>query len=117
MARGHQKIQSQQKNAEKKAAMKKSQGSDQKKAAQKGSGVHLHRVQGSDRGHQDLQDALRGQAPQDGAASRPQGCGVNDGILLCNNKQPTLPAALLICTDKHQGFILFGLLIDRRSLT
>ncbi|PAA48725.1 hypothetical protein BOX15_Mlig031822g1 [Macrostomum lignano] len=35
MARGHQKIQSQQKNAEKKAAMKKSQGSDQKKAAQK----------------------------------------------------------------------------------
>uniref|UniRef100_A0A1I8FJJ3 4F5 domain-containing protein n=1 Tax=Macrostomum lignano TaxID=282301 RepID=A0A1I8FJJ3_9PLAT len=45
MARGHQKIQSQQqKNAEKKAAMKKSQGSDQKKAAQKGSGVHLHRI-------------------------------------------------------------------------
>jgi len=34
MARGHQKIQSQQKNAEKQAKMKKSQGSDQKKAAQ-----------------------------------------------------------------------------------
>jgi len=33
MARGHQKIQSQQKNAEKQAKMKKSQGSDQKKAA------------------------------------------------------------------------------------
>jgi len=34
MARGHQKLQSQQKNAEKQAKMKKSQGSDQKKAAQ-----------------------------------------------------------------------------------
>jgi len=34
MARGHQKIQSQQKNAEKQAKMKKAQGSDQKKAAQ-----------------------------------------------------------------------------------
>ena len=34
MARGHQKIQSQQKNAEKQAKLKKSQGSDQKKAAQ-----------------------------------------------------------------------------------
>lgn len=33
MARGHQKIQSQQKNAEKQAKMKKAQGSDQKKAA------------------------------------------------------------------------------------
>lgn len=33
MARGHQKIQSQQKNAEKQAKQKKSQGSDQKKAA------------------------------------------------------------------------------------
>lgn len=36
MARGHQKVQSQQKNAEKKAAMKKSgSASDQKKAAMK----------------------------------------------------------------------------------
>ena len=35
MARGHQKIQSQQKNAEKKAAMKKTLSHDQKKAAQK----------------------------------------------------------------------------------
>jgi len=34
MARGHQKIQSQQKNAEKQAKMKKGQSSDQKKAAQ-----------------------------------------------------------------------------------
>ena len=33
MARGHQKIQSQQKNAEKQAKMKKAQGADQKKAA------------------------------------------------------------------------------------
>ena len=34
MARGHQKIQSQQKNAEKQSKMKKAQGTDQKKAAQ-----------------------------------------------------------------------------------
>lgn len=34
MARGHQKIQSQQKNAEKQAKLKKAQGSDQKKSAQ-----------------------------------------------------------------------------------
>ena len=34
MARGQQKIQSQQKNAEKQAKMKKQQGHDQKKAAQ-----------------------------------------------------------------------------------
>ena len=34
MARGQQKIQSQQKNAEKQAKQKKGQGSDQKKAAQ-----------------------------------------------------------------------------------
>ena len=33
MARGQQKIQSQQKNAEKQAKMKKAQGADQKKAA------------------------------------------------------------------------------------
>jgi ribosomal protein L44E len=33
MARGQQKIQSQQKNAEKQAKMKKAQGSDQKKSA------------------------------------------------------------------------------------
>ena len=35
MARGHQKIQSQKKNAEKQAKLKKSQGSDQKASAQK----------------------------------------------------------------------------------
>ncbi|EDO46279.1 predicted protein [Nematostella vectensis] len=35
MARGHQKIQSQQKNAEKKKKMEKAQGHDQKKAASK----------------------------------------------------------------------------------
>ena len=34
MARGQQKIQSQQKNAEKQAKLKKAQGSDQKKSAQ-----------------------------------------------------------------------------------
>jgi len=34
MARGQQKIQSQQKNAEKQAKQKKAQGADQKKAAQ-----------------------------------------------------------------------------------
>lgn len=36
MARGHQKIQSQQKNKEKQEKMKKSQSHDQKKAAQAG---------------------------------------------------------------------------------
>uniref|UniRef100_A0A914CHJ0 Small EDRK-rich factor-like N-terminal domain-containing protein n=1 Tax=Acrobeloides nanus TaxID=290746 RepID=A0A914CHJ0_9BILA len=35
MARGHQKIQSQQKNAKKQEQLKKGQGSDQKTAAQK----------------------------------------------------------------------------------
>ena len=34
MARGQQKVQSQQKNAEKQAKMKKAQGSDNKKSAQ-----------------------------------------------------------------------------------
>uniref|UniRef100_A0A4W6DZ83 Zinc finger protein 706 n=1 Tax=Lates calcarifer TaxID=8187 RepID=A0A4W6DZ83_LATCA len=41
MARGHQKIQSQQKNAKKQAEMKKAKGHDQKTAAKASAGVYL----------------------------------------------------------------------------
>ncbi len=46
MARGHQKIQSQQKNAKKQAEIKKSKGHDQKTARESGAGVQMWRLQG-----------------------------------------------------------------------